>query len=64
MMFATILNQPHTVFPSLAAAEAIAAANRDGDEDGWDYVAVADPAGSGRAIIRVYDETGEFVENL
>ena len=59
----TILYQPHTVFPTVTAAEAVAQANA-AEGDGWEYRVIADPSGSGRAIIRVFDEDGNFIENL
>lgn len=60
-----ITNQPHTIFPTLAKAQEIASLNNaDEVEFGWRYDAVADPSGSGRAIVRVYDEAGIFVANL
>ena len=34
--------------------------NRVVDDD-WSYIVVADPKGSGRCIIKAYDETGSFV---
>jgi phosphoribosylformylglycinamidine (FGAM) synthase-like amidotransferase family enzyme len=57
----TILNHPHTVWNTEAAAAKIAASNTAGDEDGWTYTVRVDPNGSGRAIIEIHDETGEFV---
>jgi hypothetical protein len=61
-MHATLFH-PHTVYPTVEAAEAIAAANA-ADDDGWEYRVVPDPQGSGKAIIKIYDEAGEFVGNL
>ncbi len=58
-----ITNQPHTIYGTVAAATKVADAN-NADSDGWKYVVVADPKGSGRAIIKVYDEDGLFLDNL
>ncbi len=32
-----------------------------GEDEGWAYVAVPDPAGGPNSLIAVYDEEGEFV---
>lgn len=61
-MIPTILNAPHTVFASVAAAQKIADAA--GADDDFTYEVVADPKGSGKAIIKVYDENHAFVGNL
>ncbi len=58
-----ITNQPHTIYNTVAAATVVADAN-NADSDGWEYVVVPDPKGSGRAIIKVYDEDGKFLDNL
>ncbi len=56
-----ITNQPHRIYNTIATA---VAAENNADADGWNYVVVPDPKGSGRAIIKVYDEDGEFLDNL
>jgi len=58
-----IINQLHTIYNTVSEAEKVASAN-NADSDGWEYVVVADPQGSGRAIIKVYDEDGVFLDNL
>lgn len=58
-MKATIYT-PHTVFPTVAAAQKVAEAN-SADDDGWQYRVVPDPQGFGKAIIEIYDETGHKV---
>jgi hypothetical protein len=62
-MFNTLINQPHTVFNTVSAAETIASRCND-DGDGWEYRVVPDPLGSGRAIIKVFDEDGFQLGNL
>lgn len=55
---------PSTVF-TLAQAEAIAAGqNADPDNDGWTWTVRPDPLGSGRAVIDIHDDDGEFVATL
>jgi len=54
----TLINEPHTIFPTVATAEKVAEANNGND---WTYRVVADPSGSGRAIIEIYDEEGEKI---
>lgn len=61
-MMAT-LNHTHTIYQNEAAASAVAASMQAGDDD-WTYKVIPDPKGSGRAIIAMYDEAGEFVENV
>lgn len=58
-----LLNHIHAVFPTVAAAEAVAAQNAAEDDD-WEYRVVPDPQGSGRAIIKIFDEDKLFVGNL
>lgn len=58
-----ITRQPHTIYRTAAAAAAVVAKMGD-DLDGWEYRVVPDPNGGPRAIIAVYDEAGEFVDNL
>jgi len=59
-----LTNDPPQVFQTLAAAEAAAAQLAQGEDEGWTYQVVPDPKGSGRCIIKVYDEDGEFISNL
>ena len=54
---------PH-IYPNVATAQAVADANTAGDEDGWTYTVVVDPAGTGKAIVQVADETGFVVGSL
>lgn len=49
----------HVVYANLAAAQKVAAELQAGDAD-WFFAAYAD-AISGRAVIYIYDEDGEFV---
>lgn len=60
---AATLNHTHTIYQNAAAASAVAALMQAGDDD-WTYVVKVDPNGSGRAVIAMYDEAGEFVENV
>ncbi len=56
----TIINEVHTIHSTVAKATVIA--NQcNADADGWKYVVVPDPKGSGRAVIEVYDEDGQKV---
>jgi hypothetical protein len=60
-MHTLITNQPHHIFQSLAKALAQCP---ESDED-LTYVVAADPRGSGRAIIKVYDTaSGDFIANM
>lgn len=52
-------NKPATVFSCVD--EAIAFADQMGADDDWEYVVVADPKGSGRAIVEIYDGDGHMV---
>jgi hypothetical protein len=50
---------------SAAEAQKIADLNKAGEDNGgWTYVVSVAPNGSGKAIIKIYDEDGEFVANL
>jgi hypothetical protein len=55
-----LITSTHSVINTMEEATALAYA-MTADDDGWQYVAVADPAGSGRATIEIFDEDGEFV---
>lgn len=52
----------HQIFPSEAEANAAVALLDDGED--LTYQVVVDPAGTGKAIIRVYDMDGEFIHNF
>ncbi len=54
------IDMTHTVYTSVEEATIIATELNSGDD--WDYVVCPDPKGSGRAIINIYDEEGDFVE--
>jgi len=56
----TIGRDPALIFPTVEKAEKAAKALKEGDPD-WDYRVMPDPKGSGRAIIHIYDEAGDFV---
>ena len=60
----TITHTYH-VYPAAEAVD-IAAAMNDNPDDDWTYVVEnnPDPAGAKTALIRIYDEDGEFVANL
>jgi hypothetical protein len=49
----TLLDHPHIVFPTVEAAQAAVAILDDGED--FAFLVVADPSGSGRAIIEVHD---------
>lgn len=52
------INDPHTIFPSEAAAQAVAdRCQADDNGSGWNYLVRTNET-NGRAIIEVYDETG------
>lgn len=53
-----------TVYPTAAAAQAVADANAAHDEDGWAYKVVLDPTGTGKALVQVYDEEGGLLGPL
>lgn len=57
-----IIDPVYTIFGSAEAAQKIVDANAG--DDGWRFEVSVDPKGSGRAVVKVYDETGEFVANL
>lgn len=52
-----LINPPHTIFASEAAAQAVADRCAADDRDGYCYVVNVSPA-NGRAVIEVFDETG------
>ena len=57
------LNTTHTIFSQADAERAAAELNED--TDGWTYKVEnnPDPTGPKTAIIKIYDEDGEFVGN-
>lgn len=57
------IKQPHKLFDPAKVAD-VAAMLKAGDDEGWDYVVKHDPAGTGKSVIEVYDEEGEFVSLL
>jgi hypothetical protein len=58
-----LINDPvYTIFASAEAAQKIVDANAA--DDGWRFEVSVDPKGSGRAVVKVYDDTGEFLGNL
>jgi cobalamin biosynthesis protein CbiD len=58
-----ITDHPHTVFPTIAAAQAAVAVLDDGED--FAYVVVADPTGTGKAIVEVHDiADGAFIANV
>ena len=59
-----MLHHSHKVYQTVAAAQDVADELNAEDEDGWTYKVVADPKGTGKAIIKIFDEAGEFVGNL
>ena len=59
-----IISQPYRIFNSVEEANIEADKLNADPEDDWEYRVVPDPKGSGRALIKIYDEDGEFVENL
>jgi hypothetical protein len=58
-----IIDPTYRIFNTADAAQKIADANNE-DADGWEYKVIVDPQGSGRAVIKIYDEDGEFLGNL
>ena len=54
-----LINHVHTTFDP-AKVDVVAAQMQSGDED-WSYVVKHDPKGTGRSIIQIFDEDGEFV---
>ena len=54
-------HQIYKIYPTVAAAEAVVPV----DDEDFKYVVTSDPAGTGKAIIKVYDaEDGSFIANL
>ena len=56
-----MLNRPATVYPTEEKAQEAADLLMSGEDEGWTYKVNPDPKGSGRAIVEIYDESGEFV---
>jgi hypothetical protein len=59
----SIIQSSYSVFNSLAEAEAVAEANQIADPY-WSYIAVADPEGSERAVIKIIDEDNCWIGNV
>ena len=57
-----LIDPPHHVYPTVTAASAavVKAAAVDPDDD-FTYEIVADPKGTGKAIIKVYDADGAYL---
>jgi len=55
------IERPAKIYASAPKAEEAANLIRSGEDEGWEYRVIPDPKGSGKAIIKVYDEDGEFV---
>lgn len=53
-----------TSFDTVAKAQALADRLNADDEEGWTYKVIPDPNGGPRAIIHIFDETGEFLAQL
>ena len=56
-----ISNGPARVFNCVASARAHIALLDDPD---WTYKVIPDPKGTGKAIVKIYDEEGYFVADL
>lgn len=52
-----------TVFATVAEAKAVADTMSADDPD-WTYTIVPDPKGTGKAIVKIYDEDAYFVANV
>lgn len=59
-----LTNDPPRIFNTQAQAEAAATQLAQGEDEGWTYRVIPDPKGSGRCIIKAYDEDGQFISNL
>lgn len=59
-----LINPPHTIFATEAAAQAVAdRCAADDAGDGYNYLVRVNEV-SGRAVIEVYDETGYLLGKL
>lgn len=58
-----LLRNRDKVYNTEAEAEAAALELRSEDPD-WAYIVSVDPKGSGRALIKIYDENGAFISNF
>lgn len=58
----TIINYTHTIYTQEKAADLIVVMNANEDDD-WTYIAENNPNVDGpkTAIIKIYDENGEYV---
>lgn len=61
---ALICNRPAIVYPTKEKAQEAADLLADGETEGWIYVVKVDPRGSGKAVIEVYDDDGEFAGHI
>ena len=52
------------IYTSATKANEVAKILKAGDDDNWEYRVVPDPKGSGKAIIKIYDEENKFVGDL
>jgi hypothetical protein len=62
-----MIELPYTIYKSLDDAEnavAIYTAGEAVDGDGVTYKAIPDPLNTGKAIVKAYDEDGEFIMNM
>ena len=58
------IKNPARIYTSVAKANEAAKILKAGDDDNWEYRVIPDPKGSGRAIIKIYDEDDNFVCDL
>lgn len=59
-----LTSAPTWVFLTQAEADKAAAEPASGETEGWTYMVILDPKGSGRCTIDVHDEDGHFVSKL
>jgi hypothetical protein len=58
----TLIDTPHYVYPTVAAAEAaVAKAAEIVPDEILEYVVVADPQGTGKAVVKVFDEDHNYL---
>jgi len=58
-----LLDQTHNLYTKEQADDTAAMLN-DTMDDGWEYTAIHDPAGTGYSFIEVRDEEGKFVGKM
>ena len=56
-----ISDAPARIFDTKSDAESVIVQLAKGELDGWTYKVRMDPAGSGRYLVDIFDEEGEFV---